>query len=161
MNEPVVVPVRTGEELARIRELFWEYGESLRFHICFESFERELAELPGPYAPPDGELWLAIVGHTSAGCVGLKAIEPGVAEIKRLYVRPNFRGMKLGRKLAQTAIEKCRLLGYRKVRLDTLPVMKEAQSLYRSLGFQPIGGGTGPDDPIDMELNLTESISAL
>lgn len=152
-----IIPVATPETLAPLRALFLEYAESLSYHICFESFQTELDQLPGVYGPPAGRLFLALVEGQPAGCVALKQIEPAIGELKRLYVRPAFRGRGLGRRLAQTILSEARALGYRAIRLDTLPSMNAARALYRSLGFKPLAQGrpaAGADKPIDMELPL-------
>ena len=157
MNVVQIAAAESPEQLAQLRGLLVEYAESLSYHICFESFQKELAQLPGVYGPPDGRLFLALAGGQPAGCAALRQMEQGVGEIKRLYVRPAFRGRGLGRELSEKILSEARALGYRAVRLDTLPLMKEAQSLYRSLGFKPVGASRSVrgEKPIDMELQLT------
>lgn len=153
-----IIPVATPEHLAQLRGLFVEYARSLSYHICFESFQKELDQLPGIYGPPAGRLFLALADGQPAGCAALNQLESGIGELKRLYVRPPFRGCGLGRKLTLQVLSEARALGYRAVRLDTLPSMKEARALYHSLGFKPVAvsrqAGCG-DRPIDMELRLT------
>jgi putative acetyltransferase len=130
--------VDTPEYLHQIKELFTEYAESLGFDLCFQDFDKELAELPGEYSFPDGCLLLALYETQIAGCVGLRKIAEGVCEMKRLYVRPEFRGKGIGKKLAIEIIEEASKIGYTHMRLDTVPSMKEAIALYRSLGFKEI-----------------------
>jgi putative acetyltransferase len=126
-------------QLAQARELFLEYAQSLGFSLCFQNFDKELADLPGGYAPPEGRLLLAEYGGQVAGCVALHKLEPAVCEMKRLYLRPYFRGKGLGRALADHIIAEARRIGYRRVRLDTVePVMKDAVAMYRKLGFKEI-----------------------
>jgi GNAT superfamily N-acetyltransferase len=126
-------------QIAQIRELFLEYAQSLSFSLCFQSFDKELAELPGDYAPPDGCLLLAEFENTPAGCVALHKLELGICEMKRLYLRPQFRGKGLGRTLAEAVIAEARKIGYERMRLDTVePMMKDAVALYRLLGFREI-----------------------
>jgi putative acetyltransferase len=126
-------------EIAFIRELFREYAQSLGFSLCFQSFDQELASLPGDYAPPAGRLLLASVHAAPAGCVALHNIADDICEMKRLYVRPEFRAHGLGKVLAERIIADARHIGYRRLRLDTVePVMKTAVAMYRSLGFHEI-----------------------
>jgi putative acetyltransferase len=108
-------------------------------NLCFQHFEQELAGLPGDYAPPDGRLLLAEYEGQLAGCVALHKWEAGICEMKRLYVRPSFRGKGLGRVLAETIIAAARNIGYQRMRLDTIePLMKDAVEMYRKLGFREI-----------------------
>lgn len=127
------------EEMVSIRELFLEYANSLGFSLCFQSFDQELASLPGDYAPPRGRLLLATQEGVAAGCVALHPLEDGICEMKRLYVRPRFRGRGLGKLLAEQLIREARALGYQQLRLDTVePTMREAVAMYRKMGFREI-----------------------
>ena len=126
-------------QIAQARELFLEYAQSLGFSLCFQNFDHELAGLPGDYAPPDGRLLLAEYEGQLAGCVALHELEAGICEMKRLYLRPRFRGKGLGRVLAERIIAEARTIGYQRMRLDTVePVMKDAVGVYRKLGFKEI-----------------------
>jgi len=126
-------------DLAGVRLLFGEYARSLGVDLDFQDFEAELADLPGAYAPPRGALFLVTVGGEPAACAAMRPLDlEGVSEMKRLYVRPAFRGLGLGRSLAGATIAAARAAGHRTMRLDTLPGMREAQALYQALGFRDI-----------------------
>jgi ribosomal protein S18 acetylase RimI-like enzyme len=125
--------------MGQARCLFKEYAASLGVDLCFQDFERELKELPGEYSEPKGSVLLAFHDSALAGCVALRPLASEVCEMKRMFVRPQFRGKSIGRVLAQQIIGEARKRGYKKMRLDSLPEMTEAQALYRSLGFREIG----------------------
>lgn len=129
---------RFPDDLDAVRDIFREYAGSLGIDLSFQSFDDELASLPGKYAPPAGAILLAWQDGNVVGSVALRAFEYDICEMKRLYVRPEGRGQQLGRQLAQAVVHAAREAGYRKMRLDTLPTMHEAQRLYASLGFRPI-----------------------
>jgi putative acetyltransferase len=138
-NSLTIKQAESATQIAQARELFLEYAQSLGFSLCFQSFDQELAGLPGDYAPPTGRLLLAEYDGQVAGCVALHKLAPEICEMKRLYLRPEFRGKGLGRKLAEVIIREARGLGYGRLRLDTVePVMKDAVALYRLLGFREI-----------------------
>ncbi len=134
-----LIQVEADSEIQEARRLFAEYAEWLGVNLCFQNFEKELAELPGDYATPGGRLLLAVEDNQVAGCVALRKIGQGIGEMKRLYVRPAFRGKGLGRTLTETVIKAAREIGYQRLRLDTLPgKMDQAIAMYRSLGFTNI-----------------------
>jgi putative acetyltransferase len=151
-----LVPGHATEHLATIRRLFVEYAEALEVDLCFQGFDRELLTLPGRYAPPAGRLILALDGAEPAGCVALRGIGDGICEMKRLYVRPQFRRHGLGRALACEIIAAAREVNYERLRLDTIESMQDAIGLYESLGFRRIAAYY--DNPsnlaVFMELNL-------
>jgi GNAT superfamily N-acetyltransferase len=133
------VQAESVAHVTQARELFQEYAQSLGVNLCFQNFEQELAGLPGHYAPPDGRLLLAEYELQLAGCVALHKWEDGICEMKRLYLRPSFRGKGLGRAIAEKIITDARSIGYRRMRLDTIePLMKDAVEMYRKLGFREI-----------------------
>jgi len=135
----VLLQAITPAQIAQVRELFLEYAHSLGFSLCFQNFDQELAGLPGDYAPPGGRLLLAQFHGELAGCVALHKFDGEICEMKRLYLRPKFRGKKLGRVLAEAVIAEARQIGYRRMRLDTVgPVMQDAVAMYRKLGFREI-----------------------
>jgi ribosomal protein S18 acetylase RimI-like enzyme len=152
-----LIQANSAEDIRRARELFEEYAAGLGFSLCFQDFDREVAELPGKYVPPNGRLLLAVKDNQTAGCVALRRIGEGVCEMKRLYVRTSFRGAGLGRTLAEAIIQAARELGYQRMRLDTLPgKMDAAIAMYRSFGFKEIAAYY--DNPVAgalfMELEL-------
>ncbi|UCB52563.1 MAG: GNAT family N-acetyltransferase [Candidatus Zixiibacteriota bacterium] len=133
-----IIHADSEEHFPQGRELLREYAASLGFDLHFQEFKKELAEFPGEYAPPDGRFLLAWHNEQLAGSVALRKISDSVCEMKRLYVRPEFRKKGIGRKLAEAVIDEARKIGYRHMRLDTVPFMKEAIALYGSLGFKEI-----------------------
>ncbi len=160
--ELAISPARGDDDLAAVARLFREYQVSIGTDLCFQGFEEEIANLPGLYGPPRGEIFVARAGRAAAGVVALRPLpkydgarltcggaglvaaeevasgETGVCEMKRLYVRPAFRAAKLGRRLAERVLTEARRLGYRRIVLDTLKDMTAAQALYRTLGFEEI-----------------------
>jgi GNAT superfamily N-acetyltransferase len=126
------------DEIATVAMLLREYADGLGVDLEFQNFAAELRDLPGAYRPPAGRLLVARVGDQAAGCVAVRPLAADVAELKRLYVRPAWRGYGIGRALTEAAIEAARAIGYRRLRLDTLPGMTSALALYTRLGFRPI-----------------------
>jgi len=133
-----MTPAQGAADIAAARDLFREYADSLGVSLDFQGFDEELATLPGAYAPPAGRLLLARSGTDIAGCVGLRPLDADRGEMKRLYLRPHFRGTGLGRRLAEAVIAEARAAGYRSVVLDSLASMSEARALYDRLGFRAI-----------------------
>jgi putative acetyltransferase len=134
-------------QVEQARGLFQEYAASLGIDLCFQGFEQELANLPAMYSPPKGRLLLAWNDTEPAGCIALRPWEPGVCEMKRLYVRPRFRGTGLGRMLVERIISEARDAGYDRMRLDSLSSMLPAITLYRQLGFRDIP--SYQDNPVE------------
>lgn len=152
----------SAEDVAQVKELFLEYAQSLGFSLCFQNFDKELAELPGEYAPPSGRLLLAEVDTELAGCVAMHKLEQQICEMKRLYLRPKFRGKGLGRVLAEAMIAEARKVGYDRMRLDTVePVMRDAVGMYRKLDFREIAAYRENPMPgtLYMELSLRRTKS--
>jgi putative acetyltransferase len=155
-----IVDAAAVDEVLTVRRLFEEYAASLGIDLCFQGFEKELAGLPGHYAPPQGRLLLALQDGQTAGCIALRPLEPGVCEMKRLYVRPAFRSHGIGSVLVDRIIQEARQAGYRHMRLDTLPSMARALALYRRLGFREIAPYY--ENPVEgavfLELQLDRSV---
>ncbi len=144
---------------ARARTLLLEYAESLDVDLSFQNFDRELSDFPAGYLPPSGALILAIRGEQLAGSVAMRKLDAETCEMKRLYVRADFRGLGVGRELAVAIIDAAGDRGYRRMRLDTLPGMEGAQRLYRTLGFREIAAYY--ESPVSgtrfLELDLRQS----
>lgn len=140
---PATTPIRvraaaSAADYSSVRELFVEYAQGLGFRLCFQDFDRELNSVPGAYAPPAGVLLLAEVGEESVGCVGLIRADDETCEVRRLYLRPAYRGHGLGRALVDALLAEARRIGYHRARLHTLGTMVAAQNLYRTAGFVEI-----------------------
>jgi putative acetyltransferase len=133
-----IVAVATGDLLNEARILFEEYAASLGIDLDFQNFSDELRRLPGEYVPPAGRLLLAQWHGETAGCIALRQLGTDICEMKRLYVRPRFQGLGIGRSLAEAVINEARTIGYARMRLDTLPSMTRARAMYAALGFRDI-----------------------
>ena len=146
----------TQEEIAAARQLFIEYAQWLNVDLCFQGFSAELASLPGVYSPPRGRLLIAQSETEHVGCVALRPLGSTACEMKRLFVRPQFRGQGAGRVLVETVIREGKEIGYNLMRLDTLPCMTSALLLYESFGFKPIAPyyETPLQDTVFLELTL-------
>ena len=154
-----IAEARWPDDHATVESLFRAYVASLAEDISFQNVDAELGNLPGKYARPTGVVLIARDGAEAAGAVAYRMVEPGVCEMKRLYVRPRFRGRDIGRELANELIEDARARGYRTMLLDTLASMSAARALYRDLGFAPVASYY--DNPLPgvmyMALELSDS----
>lgn len=146
-GNPVIRDAEGAADLDTVRALFMEYQAAIGVDLCFQGFDEEVASLPGRYARPLGCLLLAMGGDTAAGVIGMGPLGDGAAEMKRLYVRPPWRGSGLGRRLAEAVVAAARDAGHQSIRLDTLDFMTGARKLYRSMGFVEIPAYY--DNPMD------------
>ncbi len=151
-----IVEAITTAQIEQVRSLFRQYQAELPLQLCFRSFDAELSGLPGQYGPPQGKLFLATVSGQPAGCAGLRPFpQEATCEMKRLYLRPGFRGGKLGKQLAERVLQEARALGYQRLRLDTHPpTMQAAVKMYRKLGFQEVSPVDRVEGLLYMELRL-------
>jgi putative acetyltransferase len=138
-----IFPVETGEDIELVKKLLAEYLASREFEDSIfpeevQAFQKQLSELPAEFAGPSGCLLIAMYREQPAGCVGLRDLGDDICEMKRLYVKPEFRGLKIGRKLAEAIIAEAKKIGYSRIRADTVGSMKTAMALYMSLGFNQI-----------------------
>ncbi len=135
----MIIQAETFEQIEEARLLFREYEAWLGVDLCFQSFEKELKNLPGEYAKPSGRFFLALSVEKIAGCIALRKINEATCEMKRLFVRPDFRGLRLGKMLIEKVIVEAKAISYRRMRLDTLPdKMPKAVELYQFYGFREI-----------------------
>jgi GNAT superfamily N-acetyltransferase len=133
-----IIEANTTELIDQTKELVREYARSLEFDLDFQDFDQEMEDFPGQYASPGGCLYIALDATQAMGCVALRDLGKGICEMKRLFVKPLFRGQKVGRLLAEAIIKAARDMGYDYMRLDTVPSMKQANMLYAALGFKQI-----------------------
>jgi len=134
-----ILQAESSEHIQTVRELFREYESWLGMDLCFQGFDEELQTLPGRYEPPDGRLYIASADEKAAGCIGMRKLEDGICEMKRLYLRSAFRGQGIGNALIEKLINEARSAGYKRMRLDTHPPkMGKAVGLYESYGFRQI-----------------------
>lgn len=157
MSSLQISHIRNDEDVVTVREMFREYEDKMGLDLCFQGFEAELASLPGNYAEPNGRLLIATSDGQVAGCVALRKVDQETCEMKRLYVREEFRGQRIGMALIERLIKDSREIGYKRLRLDTFPpIMGKAVELYRSYGFREIDPYTTDPHPdlLFMELTL-------
>jgi putative acetyltransferase len=133
-----IIKAFSQKDIKIIRQLFVEYSASLDFNLDFQNFEDEIKSLPGKYAPPYGKLYLALYKNKPAGCIAVRKIDENYCEMKRLYVRPEYRGLKIGKALSEIIINEAKRMGYKFMRLDTVASMTSARNLYREFGFKEI-----------------------
>ena len=151
--------VHSDDDIQLARQLFKEYETAIGVSLCFQSFDQELSNLPGEYAPPSGRLFLAFIDDQPVGCIALRNKSESICEMKRLFLRSEARGKHVGRRLVETIIDEARSIGYESIRLDTMPgKMDAAIALYRSLGFEEIAAyyHTPIGDTLFMELKLRD-----
>ncbi len=130
--------IATNQDLEDIKQLFREYQRFLQVDLCFQDFEKELVQLPAKYTEPEGAIFLAKVDGQPAGCVALWKLEEGICEMKRLYVKPEFQGLGLGKQLTEIIMEEAKNKGYKTMKLDTLKRLQAANYIYHTLGFAEI-----------------------
>ena len=159
LRDEAVHPAISPEDIAIVRDLLREYAEEIKVDLCFQGFERELAALPGDYAPPRGRLLIAWHHERPVGCVALRELDARMGEVKRLYVRPEARGRRVARRLVEQVMAAAAQIGYHRLRLDTLPQMEAARALYRSFGFREIPSYLANPQPgviyLEVDLALT------
>lgn len=131
-----IIEAKTTEQFKEVRKLFLEYKTWLGFDLSFQSFKHEVSTLPGKYSPPTGAIFMAMLNKNIAGCIALRPLEHSICEMKRFFVRPQFRGKGIGRHLAEISIKKAKDIGYTKMCLDTHNSFKAAIAIYQSLGFK-------------------------
>jgi len=159
-DEVVLSQAQTADDIDVARGLFKEYEAALGISLCFQNFAAEVANLPGSYAPPAGRLLIARVGDFVAGCIALRKISADVCEMKRLYLRTDFRGRGIGRVLVDAVLSEAKQIGYSRMRLDTIRGrMDPAIALYRSIGFKEVAPyyESSVPETLYMELVLTAS----
>ena len=152
-----IAPAASPRDIPDVRLLLREYADLVAEALCFQNFDQELAALPGEYAPPGGVLLIARHAAAAAGCVALRRLDAGTGEMKRMYVREQYRGSGLGRRLAAEAIEEARKRKYARIVLDTLPKLASAIALYRDLGFRETGPYLASPTPGALCFELTLS----
>jgi ribosomal protein S18 acetylase RimI-like enzyme len=133
-----IISATSEREIENIRKLFIEYSSSLDFELDFQKFEEECDSLPGKYSPPEGRLYLAIQNNKDAGCVAIRKITEDICEMKRLFVRPEFRGLNIGKALVEVIVNEAKKIGYKYMRLDTVASMHAARKIYEKMGFKEI-----------------------
>jgi carbonic anhydrase len=152
-----IIAAESSDEIEEVRKLFLEYAEWLGFSLCFQNFDEELATLPGKYSSPEGRLYLVKTGNKYIGCIGLRKYENEICEMKRLYIKPEARGLGIGHKLVELIINDAKKIGYKKMRLDTIKnQMAAAIEIYKKNGFVETESYYKNPDPhtLYMELDL-------
>ncbi len=160
MDTVIIEQAKSADDIEDARAIFRDYESWLGLDLCFQGFEDELKNLPGKYEMPFGRLYLARIGDKTAGCIALRPLEDGICEMKRLFVKEDFRGLRIGKLLIERLMDEARLIGYRAMRLDTYPPkMGKAVGLYQSYGFREIDAyyNNPTDGVLYMELDLSRS----